>query len=206
MNVHRQKGIHMDLVYDIAKVTHIISFVFMSVPLFNLIVVNERALLGASFKYEVDRYMENIVSHGAPRCFVFQATVLISGILLLIYGPLGIEALWMNWIVLVKTILLFLLAGLLSYIHFGVQPKIETILSNVQPERGAQENIMAELKPLRLRRKRMASLCLFLVLTIIILGVQVYALWDPFLTGVFIVLAGMFSWRNYTLLNRFGWI
>ncbi len=32
--------------YDIILFLHVMSFVFMSVPLFNLIVVNERALLG----------------------------------------------------------------------------------------------------------------------------------------------------------------
>ncbi len=32
--------------YNLLKFLHIISFVFMSVPLFNLIVVNERAMMG----------------------------------------------------------------------------------------------------------------------------------------------------------------
>ena len=192
--------------YEVIRVVHILSFVFMSIPLFNLIVVNERALMGASFNYHIDRYMENIISHGAPRCFVFQATVLISGILLLIYGPLGIEALWTNWVVLVKTILLFVLIGSLSYVHFTLQPRIEAILSNVKPDGIVAENIMAELKPFRLRRKRMASFCLFVVLTIIILGVQVYSLFNPFLTAVLLILAGLFSWRNYGILNRFGWM
>ena len=95
----------MNWFYDLLKFIHVISFVFMSVPLFNLIVVNERALLGQSFNYYADRYMENIIKHGASRCFVFQSSVLLSGILLLIVGPLGIDALWTNWILLVKIIL-----------------------------------------------------------------------------------------------------
>lgn len=196
----------MNNFYEVIRVVHVLSFVFMSIPLFNLIVVNERTLMGASFNYYVDRYMENIITHGAPRCFVFQATVLISGILLLIYGPLGIEALWTNWIISVKAILLSLLIGSLSYVHFKLQPKIEAILSDVKPDGIVPGNIMAELKPFRLRRKRMASLCLFLVLTIIILGMQVYSLFSPFLTAILLILAGLFSWRNYRILNRFGWI
>lgn len=100
------------------------GFVFMSTPLFNLIVVNERALFGPSFNYYADRYMENIIRRGASRCFVFQFTVLISGVLLLMLGPLGIQALWSNWVVLVKTIILLTLTGLLSYVHFSLQPKL----------------------------------------------------------------------------------
>jgi uncharacterized membrane protein len=97
----------------------------MSIPLFNLIVVNERAVMGSEFVYATDRYMENIIRHGAARCYVFQTSVLITGILLLVFGPRGIEALWLNWVILAKTLLLFWLMGLLSYVHFSLQPVIE---------------------------------------------------------------------------------
>ncbi len=112
----------METLYNLLKFFHVMGFVFMSTPLFNLIVVNERALMGSSFNYYTDRYMENIIRRGASRCFVFQATVLISGVLLLILSPLGIQALWSNWVVLVKTLLLFILMGLLSHVHFSLQP------------------------------------------------------------------------------------
>jgi len=62
----------MDVLYDLLTFLHVLGFVFMTVPLFNLIVVNERALLGVSFNYYADRYMENIIKHGAYRCYVFQ--------------------------------------------------------------------------------------------------------------------------------------
>ena len=83
----------MEAFYNVLIFIHVMGFVFMSTPLFNLIVVNERALLGPSFNYYADRYMENIIRHGAVRCYVFQLTVLTSGVLLIIYGPVGIEAL-----------------------------------------------------------------------------------------------------------------
>ncbi len=57
----------MEVFNDVLKFLHVIGFVFMSVPLFNLIVVNERALLGSSFNYNTDRYMENIIRRGATR-------------------------------------------------------------------------------------------------------------------------------------------
>ncbi len=95
----------MTVLNDLLRFVHVLSFVFMTVPLFNLIIVNERAMLGVSFNYYADRYMENIIKHGAYRCYVFQLTVLITGVLLLIIGP-GIDVLWTNWIVLTKTLIL----------------------------------------------------------------------------------------------------
>ena len=178
----------------------------MSVPLFNLIVVNERAIFGSSFNYYADRYMENIILHGANRCFVFQATVLISGILLLIFSDLGIEYLWMDLVVLLKTIGLFVLMSMLSYVHFSLQPKIEKILATVGPESEIPENFAGQLKPYRVRRKKMATFCLFLVITIIILGMQVYTRFDPVVTVSLIVLAGLFSLHVSKTLIRFGWV
>ena len=195
----------MDAIYSILKFLHVMSFVFMSIPLFNLIVVNERALLGSLFNYHTDRYMENIIKHGAYRCFVFQSAALITGVLLLIFGPLGLEALWTNWIILAKTILLFSLMGLLSYVHFFVQPKIEAILASLRPDSPAPEALINELKPYRAKRKKLATFCLFLVVTTIILGLQVYGTFNPILNIVLIALAGLFALRANKTLIRFGW-
>jgi len=196
----------MDTIYNLVRFLHFMSFVFMSVPLFNLIVVNERALLGVSFNYYADRYMENIIKHGAARCYIFQTTVLITGLLLLLFGPLGMEALWMNWIILVKTILLFILMGMLSYVHFKLQPKIESYLSDLDAESKVPDNLVSQLKPYRVRRKKMATICLFLVITVIILGLQVYEAFSPILNFVLIGLAGLFSMKVNKTLIRFGWI
>ena len=195
----------MGSVYAVLRFLHVIGFVFMSIPLFNLIVVNERAQLGP-FNYYADRYMENIIRRGAGRCYTFQTTVLVTGVLLLIVGPLGIEALWSNWVLLVKTLLLFTLMALLSYVHLGLQPKIEALLADVGPETPAPEGLAAQLKPYRVRRKRLATLCLFLVIVTIILGLQVYGSFSPGLTIALIVLAGLFAYRANRTLLRFGWI
>ena len=195
----------MEVLTDLLKFVHVIGFVFMTVPLFNLIVVNERALLGVSFNYYADRYMENIIKHGAYRCFVFQSTVLITGILLLVLGP-GVELLWSNWIVLVKTILLFTLMGLLSYVHFSLQPRIESLISDITPDSEISGDLVSQLKPYRVRRKWLATVCLFLVLTSIILGLQVYSLYNPLLTIGLIILAGLFALKVNQTLIRFGWI
>jgi hypothetical protein len=196
----------MNILYDLLKFLHIISFVFMSVPLFNLIVVNERALFSSSFNYSVDRYMENIIKNGAYRCFVFQSTVFVTGVLLLVFGPLGIEALWSHWIIILKTILLFTLMGLLSYVHFKLQPKIEKLLANLGPDALIPDTFFSDLKTHRAQRKRIATFCLFIIITIIILGLQVYSAFSPVLTLGLIGLAGLFAWRVSKTLIRFGWI
>lgn len=196
----------MDILYDLLKFLHVIGFVFMSIPLFNLIVVNERTLLGVSFNYYTDRYMENIIKNGAYRCYIFQTTVLITGVLLLVFGPLGIEAIWMNWIILVKTVLLFILMGMLSYVHFKLQPKIESYLSGLTADSEVPNNLVSQLKPYRIKRKWLATFCLFLVITSIILGLQVYVSYNPILTIILIGLAGLFAFKVNKTLVRYGWI
>lgn len=196
----------MDNLYQILKLWHIISFVFMSIPLFNLIVVNERSLMGSSFNFGTDRYMENIIRHGAVRCYVFQLSVFVSGILLLIFGQWGIQALWTNYILLAKTIILFTLMGLLSYVHFVLQPKIESFFKDVTADSKVPDNFLATVKPFRVLRKRLATICLFLVLTTIILGMQVYTPFSLILNLILIGLAGLFAWRVNKTLILFGWL
>jgi hypothetical protein len=196
----------MENLYEVLKLWHIISFVFMSIPLFNLIVVNERALMGSFFNFGTDRYMENIIRHGAVRCYVFQLSVFISGILLLVYGPWGIQALWTNYILLAKTIILFTLMGLLSYVHFSLQPKIDTFFKDITPETKVPDNFLTSVKPFRVLRKQLATVCLFLVLTTIILGMQVYAPFSLTLNLILIGLAGLFAWRVNKTLILFGWL
>ncbi len=196
----------MEAFEGLLRFFHVMSFVFMSVPLFNLIVVNERASMGTPFNYHADRYMENIIKNGAYRCFVFQASAFISGLLLLQFGSLGIEDLWLNRVVLAKTILLFLLTGLLSYVHFSLQPKIESFISTIGPDTEVPDDLVGNLKPYRVRRKRLATFCLFLVIVTIILGLQVYGSFTPFLNIVLIGLAGLFALKVNKTLLRFGWV
>lgn len=195
----------MENLYPVIRLWHVVSFVFMSIPLFNLIVVNERALLGTAFDYGTDRFLENIIRHGATRCYVFQTSVFLSGVLLLIQGSMGIEALWMNPIVLAKFIILLALMTLLSYVHFSLQPKIESHFALLRPESPVPENFSATIKPYRILRKKLATVCLFLVLTTIILGMQVFAPFSVLLNVILIGLAGVFALRVNKTLVLFGW-
>ena len=194
----------MDHIYNIAKFSHVISFAFMSIPLFNLIVVNERGLMGSSLNYATDRYFENIIKRGAIRCYVFQCTVFLSGMVILFLGP-GLSAIWTNWVLTAKTLILLLLMRLLSYVHFSIQPKIENLLESLSLTESASANLAGKLAPFRILRKKLATVCLFLVITAIILGVQTYYRFHPFVSTVLVFLAAGFSLRANKSLIRFGW-
>ena len=122
------------------------------------------------------------------------------------FGSLGIEALWTEWIILLKTVLLFILIALLSRVHFKIQPAIDTIFENLSPEVQISDDNMTKLRSLRGFRKKLASFCLFLVLTIIILGFQVYNIYSPIFTGSLVLMAALFSRRVYSKGIPFGWI
>ena len=194
----------MDHIDNIAKFLHVISFAFMSIPLFNLIIVNERALMGPSLNYATDRYFENIIKRGAIRCYVFQCTVFVTGVAILFLGP-GLSAIWSNWVLTAKTFILLLLMSLLSYVHFSIQPKIESLLESLSPTEPASEDLPGKLAPFRILRKKLATVCLFLVITAIILGVQTYSRFHPFVSMALVLLAAGFSLRANKSLVRFGW-
>jgi hypothetical protein len=176
----------------------------MSVPLYNLIVVNERVSFGKA-PFAVDRYFENIIKGAAVRCYVYQLTALATGLLLLPLAGLPWSSLLENRILLLKLLLLLALMSLLSVVHFRIQPAIEKLLSQVNGDEIPKE-IADQVAPLRVSRKRLAALCLFLVIALVLLGLQVFEQFGFPLTAILVVLAALFSWRVYCTPVRFGWI
>lgn len=183
---------------------HVITVVFMAAPLYNLIVVNERLQFGKA-PFAVDRYFENLIRGNATRCFVYQLTVLISGILLIPLAGLPMSALYDSPVLLAKFLLVLLLSGLLSYVHLGIQPRIESLLAQVPGEQMAPE-ILQQIAPWRARRKRLAAICLFFVMTLVLLGLQIFDFFGWYTCGMLMGLSALFSWRVYKSPLRFGWI
>lgn len=190
--------------YQAVKFLHVLGVVFMAAPLYNLIVVNERLRFGKA-PFAVDRYFENLIKTNAVRCFVFQATALVTGVLLILLGGEPLGTLFSNRILLAKFLLLLVLSILLSYVHLGIQPRIEALLGQVQGTDTPGE-ILQQLAPWRRRRKRLAAFCLFFVITLVLLGLQVFSRFEPLLTGLLILLAAVFSWRVYKTPISYGWI
>jgi len=191
-------------IYDAVKFLHILTVVFMSAPLYNLIVVNERVRLGR-VPFAVDRYFENLIKANAVRCFVYQGTALVTGLLLVPLSGQSLQALWRNEILLAKTLLLLILTVLLSHVHFSIQPRIEALLAQVQGSE-IPVDVASQLAPWRSRRKKLAAFCLFFVITLVLLGLQVFSRYNPLLTMGLLVLAAVFSWRVYKGTIPYGWV
>jgi hypothetical protein len=189
----------MDTLYSFLRFLHILTVVFMAAPLYSLIIVNERALYSREMIYAVDRYMETIIGKNAVRCFIFQLTALGTGLWLT--GHLGWP--W-NTVLILKLVLLSLLMILLSVVHFGIQPKIERLLSQVKGDPLAEE-IVSQIKPLRLFRKKLAAMCLFFMIVIVLLGLQIFARFPLVANLVILLLTGFFSYRAFQKPLRLGW-
>jgi hypothetical protein len=190
--------------YSLVKVIHIITAILMAWPFYALVVVNTRARLGPPLGDRVDMYMETIIRNRAVPCFIFQATALVSGLTMVFLSGEGLGGLILYPALGFKVALLLWISSLLSYVHFRLQPQIDALFDEYSSA-SAQE-VAARIGRLRLQRKRVASLCLFIVLTISMLGVQA---WRPFpwwLTVVLLFAMGVFVWRAYRGVPRFGWV
>ena len=97
------------------------------------------------------------------------------------------------------------LTVLLSYVHLGVQPRIEALLAQVEGNE-IPPAILGQIVPWRARRKKLAGFCLFFVITLVLLGLQVFAWFHPLVNGVLILAAALFSWRVYKTAIPYGWI
>lgn len=192
------------MIADAVLFLHVLTVVFMAAPLYNLIIVNERLRFGAA-PASVDRYLETILRGAARRCYVFQATALVTGVALLPLSGMPWSALYRNPLLLAKLLLLLGLAGLLSVVVLRLQPAIDRALADVAGEE-IPEEIRLRLAPPRAARKRLAAVCLFLVITAVLLGVQLRMGFDPFLSGAVLALAAVFAWRAYASPLPHGWI
>lgn len=189
----------------LVKFVHIITTVFMAVPLYSLIVVNERARLGRGVAADVDRYMENMIRGNARRCFVFQLTILVTGLILLLLSGMGLRAIVGNIAIMIKTGALAALMVLLSYVHLSLQPRIDALLKTVD---GAEipQDVWQQMASLRLRRKRLAASCLFSLIIAVIFAAQVYAILPLWVNVMLLILTALFVRHAFRSVVPYGWI
>ena len=190
----------------ILLVIHLLSTLAMAAPLYMLVIVNERALFGGSLNYQTDRFMENIIRHNAVRCFVFQGTMLASGLALTYVSGYGWGSLLTMPSLIVKWVALLVLVSLLSYIHFSLQPRIEALMNQVKPDSPVPADVAPKIGALRRQRKKLSGACLFLVLTALIMGLKVTFNYNVYLAIGLIIVAGVYAWRVYRKPVRLGWI
>ncbi|MBI4283640.1 MAG: hypothetical protein HY663_04135 [Chloroflexi bacterium] len=180
---------------------HLVAMLFMAAPLYMLIIVNERGRFAVPPGYNTDRYMENIIKRQPMRCYAYMAVIFITGILL----TWAKGWIWTDWALIVKLVVFAILLGLLSYVHFGIQPHVESILNKLKPGEQLPAADRPTLLVWRGRRKRLAVTCLFLVLVALIMGVRVTWGYAPWLAVVFVVAAALFAWQAYRRPLPWGW-
>ncbi len=187
--------------YIVVLLFHLVATLFMAAPLYALLAVGERGRFTVPPNYNTDRYLENILKSQPIRCYAYLAVILVTGILL----TWSKGWIWTDPALIAKLVAFTALTWLLSYVHFVIQPHIETILTGWKPG----EEVPADKKPIFLawrgRRKRLAAICLFLVLTSLIMGLMVTWGYAPWLAAVFVVAAALFAWRVYRTPVRLGW-
>ncbi len=180
---------------------HLIAMLFMAAPLYALLAVNERGRFAIPPNYNTDRYLENILKSQPVRCYAYLTVILVTGILLTwAHGWM-----WADWALIAKLVAFAALVSLLSYVHFVIQPHIENILTGWKPGEEIPADKKSTFLAWRSRRKRVAGICLFLVLTSLIMGVRVTWGYAPWLAVVFVAAAALFSWRVYRVPVRLGW-
>jgi hypothetical protein len=192
-------------IINILRVSHIITAILMAWPFYALVAVNQRVRLGPPLGDRTDTYMENIIKNRTIPCFVFQATALITGLALVLLRGMGLDALVSNLALGLKFLLLLVIAGMLSYAHLSLQPRIDALFAQAGGNPVPAE-IAASIGALRLRRKRMASVCMFVVLTVSMLGVQVWTPFPLWLTFVLVMAIAAFTWRAYNSVTPYGWV
>jgi hypothetical protein len=195
----------MEMLTGIFRVIHVINAVLMAWPFYALVAVNQRARLGPPVGDRVDVYMESIIKNRTIPCFVFQATALLTGAVLVVLGGRGLTDILTEPVLALKFFPLILIGCLLAYVHVSLQPRIDALFAQTGGTPASPE-IAKQLGPLRLRRKRLATVCLFVVLFSIILGVQVWAPFPLLLTLLLTAAVGLFTWRAYSSVTPYGWV
>ena len=181
---------------------HLVATLFMAAPLYALMAVNERGRFTIPPNYNTDRYLENILKNQPVRCFGYLTVILITGVLLTWYKGW----IWTDWALITKLVAFAALVSLLSYVHFTIQPNIDKILTGWKPGEEVPPDKKQSFLAWRGRRKRLAGVCLFLVLTSLVMGLRVTFSYMPwYLAIVFVIAAALFAWRVYRKPVRFGW-
>jgi hypothetical protein len=189
---------------EVLRIVHVLTAALMVWPFYALVAVNQRARLGPPVGDRVDTYMENIIKNRTVPCFVFQMTAMLTGLVLTETDGPGLANLFEMPILGAKVFLLLAASGLLGYVHLTLQPKIDSLFQDAAGDL-LPSDILPRINALRIRRKRLASVCLFLVITMIMLGVETWADSPVWFLVVAVGLLLVFSWRAYKSVTPWGW-
>lgn len=194
----------MPNLYQILKIIHIFSAIFMAWPYYALVASSQRGRLGTPLGGPEDTYFENLVKDRVIPCYVFQGTALVTGFALVFLNGLGLDAMVTNPMLGLKLLLGAGITGLLTYVYLRLQPQIDDLFA--QGGKPIPANVASRIGALRRRRTRLATVCLSLVLVVSMLGVQVWAPFPVWLTAVLVIAIAAFTWRAYKTASPWGWV
>ncbi|MFQ5958026.1 MAG: hypothetical protein ACE5LF_01515 [Alphaproteobacteria bacterium] len=194
----------MSTLISVIAVVHIVNAILMAWPYYALVTVNQRARLGPPLGDRTDAYMENIIKNRTIPCFVFQITALVTGLALIFLRGHGLDILLTNAVLGLKFVLLVFIIVLLLYVHFSLQPRIDRLFAEAGD--AVSDELAARIAALRVRRKRTALICMFVVLTIATLGMQTWEFFPVWLTVLLVIAIALFTWRAYTSETPYGWV
>lgn len=195
----------METAVAILRTIHVVNAVLMAWPYYALVVVNQRLQLGVPLGDRADTLLENTIKNRVLPCYVFQATALLTGLALVLVRGTGLRPLVNNPVLALKFLLLIVIAGLLSVVTFKIQPRIDALFAQHATSGTIPDEAAAQIRALRARRKLLSSWCMFFVLTMVTLGVQVWAAFPVWLTGVLVAAIAVFTWRSYRSATPWGW-
>lgn len=197
----------MEELISILLVIHIVTAMVMAWPYYALAAVNQRVALGPPLGDRTDRYMENILKNRTTACFVFQATVLVSGLLLIWArvsdGQATAGDYFGDWAIVAKIIILVVMVVMLMWVFLKIQPEVDALFGDYGE---LDEEAKKKIGALRLRRKKMATGCMFFSFAAAILGVESVAGFPAWLTAALLVATAAWVWRSYSSKTDFGWI
>lgn len=197
----------MDATIDLLRVLHIAAAMLMAWPYYGLAAVNQRVKLGPPLGDRTDRYMENILKNRTTACFVFQFTILAGGLALIWSrvhaGEHDYGYYFSNWVILAKIAILLAMAGSLSVVRFKVQPQIDRLFGDYGDIGEADKT---RIMSLRVLRKKMSAVCMFMAFTAAMLGSQSYLRFPAWVTALLVALIALWSLRSYKSTTDYGWV
>ncbi len=194
----------MGVLIDILRVVHLFTAIMMAWPFYALVAVNQRVKLGGPLGDRTDLYMENIIKNRTVPCLIFQFTAGITGVALMLLRGMPLGALYTNLAVAIKVVLLTFVIGLLSHVHVNLQPKIDALFAQVG-DLPMDPEIAEKIGAFRKRRTRFATTCLFCVLIISLMALQVYVMYPLWLNAVLLGAIIVFTWRTFNSYMAYGW-
>ncbi|HJO91449.1 MAG TPA: hypothetical protein QF606_07250, partial [Anaerolineales bacterium] len=115
-----------NIIVNILIIVHAVAAIFMAWPFYALILTGERSKLEPPFNI-ADDLQENIIRAQSYRCLVYQISLLISGITIIILKTDGelLQTLQTNLRILAKVLLVVLLVCMNIYMVFYLQERID---------------------------------------------------------------------------------